>query len=364
MRRAHGRVVEIDTLEQFDQLTAEATQMEGWRIQGVDLRDRTGVLRALNPFGALLLGCPLTAAAEHHLIRGGAMVFPELPTLPFDPYRTTLYSPDELYEGLHQGYDATPDARSYAWSRQAVHDAAYTLARGLHDTAIDDALSDCLDRRRVVGVMGGHALERSAPGYADAARLGRDLVEAGLYVATGGGPGAMEAANLGAYLADPRAVDAAIDMLAAVPSFHPSISAWATRAFDVRARWPEGNASLGIPTWFYGHEPPNAFADDIAKYFQNSLREDTLLRSCNAGIVFLPGAGGTVQEIFQDACENYYSEPAAVAPMVLVGKEHWTSTYPAWPLLQALAQGRSMEQRIHLVDDVDEVADVLRGEGR
>ena len=44
------------------------------------------------------------------------------------------------------------------------------------------------------------------------------------------------------------------------------------------------------PTWFYGHEPPNVFADHVAKYFRNAIREDVLLQVCDAGIVFLPGA--------------------------------------------------------------------------
>ena len=77
--------------------------------------------------------------------------------------------------------------------------------------------------------------------------------------------------------------------------------------------------TLGIPTWHYGHEPPNVFASAIAKYFRNAMREAMLLEVCDAGIVFLPGAAGTVQEVFQDACENYYADPASVAPMVLVG---------------------------------------------
>ena len=105
-----------------------------------------------------------------------------------------------------------------------------------------------------------------------------------------------------------------------------------------------------MPTWFYGHEPPNAFADRIAKFVQNSVREATLLARCNGGIVFLPGAAGTVQEIFQDACENYYAEPSMIAPMVLVGEQHWTVDLPAWPLLQALAGERTMSSRIALVD--------------
>ena len=89
----------------------------------------------------------------------------------------------------------------------------------------------------------------------------------------------------------------------------------ARRRFDVRRRdSPTARESLGIPTWHYGHEPPNPFATAIAKYFRNATREAILLEVCNAGIVFLPGAAGTVQEVFQDACENYYADESAVAP--------------------------------------------------
>ncbi len=66
-----------------------------------------------------------------------------------------------------------------------------------------------------------------------------------------------------------------------------------------------------------------------------------------------------MQEIFQDACENYYADETAVAPMVLVGVEYWTETLPAWPLLRSLARGRPMEQHAHLVDSVDEAVAVV-----
>ena len=99
------------------------------------------------------------------------------------------------------------------------------------------------------------------------------------------------------------------------------------------------------------------FATAIAKYFGNPTREAILLEVCDAGIVFLPGAGGTVQEVFQDACENYYADESSVAPMVLVGVEYWTETVPAWPLLERLSRGRAMEGHVHLVDRVDEAAD-------
>jgi predicted Rossmann-fold nucleotide-binding protein len=124
----------------------------------------------------------------------------------------------------------------------------------------------------------------------------------------------------------------------------------------LRDRFPDGAESLGIPTWHYGHEPPNLFATAIAKYFHNAAREAILLQVCVAGIVFLPGAAGTVQEVFQDACENYYADESSVAPMVLVGAEYWTEELPVWPLLRSLAKGHRMESRVHLVDTVEEAA--------
>ena len=208
--------------------------------------------------------------------------------------------------------------------------------------------------------MGGHALVRGSHGYADAARLGRLLGRDAL-LATGGGPGAMEAANLGARLAtaEPSALDGALAVLAEVPSFRPSIDGWVECAHRAVDGLGGPGDSIGIPTWFYGHEPPNVFATAIAKYVRNPAREAVLLEICDGGIVFLPGAAGTVQEVFQDGCENYYADEASVAPMVLVDRTHWTETLPAWPLLQALARGRAMEEHVHLVDTVEEAAAVM-----
>ncbi|MZD05701.1 Rossmann fold nucleotide-binding protein [Streptomyces sp. SID5785] len=354
---------EIETLAEFDEVVAGGS-LAGHRVQAVDLTDRTDRLLAVETAGALFLGCPMTPEAATRVRARGALVFPPVPGLPFDPYRGHLYTPEELFAGLTDGgYAATPDARAYEWFQRtkADGDVFASMLRAIHDDSVSDALDELLAGARVVGVMGGHATARGTEEYADAARLGRTLARAGLTVATGGGPGAMEAANLGAYAApfDDAMLHEALRLLAKAPKFTPSVTDWAAAAFEVRERHPHGGASVGIPTWFYGHEPPNAFAQHVAKYFANATREDGLLARSNAGVVFLPGAAGTVQEIFDNATPNYYESRGEATPMVLVGRTHWTEDLPAWPLLRALARERSMEHRIALVDTPAEAADAL-----
>ncbi len=356
----------MESLDEFDAHVGSTGSLAGVMVQSVDLRHRSLVLRDTDVTGAIFLGCALRPADASRLARAGALVFPRLPDLPFDPYRPTLYTPAELYQGLAGGYPATTDAAIFAWSQQQLRpgELGADLAAALHDHAITEALQQSVagtDPATIVGIMGGHAERRGSAMFRACAGLAHTLAEAGVTVLSGGGPGAMEAANLGAaFTGSAGELDAAITELAAGDAWTSDVTGWARAAQRVAVGAPCGRLSLGIPTWYYGHEPPNLFATSIAKYFTNALREDTLLRLCRGGLVYLPGAAGTVQEVFQAVTPNFYAaEGDQVVPLVMVGTEFWTEAVPAWPLLHALASGRSMAGRIHLVDDVDEALAVL-----
>ncbi|MCG7430780.1 LOG family protein [Dermacoccus nishinomiyaensis] len=344
--------------------------VSGLRLQGVDLASAAGeALIALpNRFdGLVVLGGHVPASTARTLTDRGAILFPSDPHLPIDPYRARLYSAGELYAGLTRGYAHTPDAQAYRWSRdcRVAHDAYAGAMRGLHDESMRDALHESLEGRRTVGIMGGHAMGRTSAAYAQIARLAHDLADGGHVVLTGGGPGAMEAANLGA--ADRvGGLDAALECLASVESFRPSIDAWAHSAFAARELLGVADGagddvrSVGIPTWFYGHEPPNVFGDVIAKFFSNALREDDLLAGASGGIIVLEGAAGTVQEIFQSVTRLYYAADDVPLPhLVLVGRSQWTDDVPVWPALTALAAGRRFADHLHLVETPAEAFAVL-----
>lgn len=350
---------EIESLDALDGLLRHGNgALRGARLQSLDLASRERELLQCNDFhGCVVLGGRSTPSLDRHLRAHGAVVFHDDPAVPVPVFRNRLYDYDELYAGLpDDGYAATPDARAYTWSRdlRSARDAYATLQRAIHDDCVTDALHEWIDDRQIVGVMGGHAVRRGSSQFRDAALLGAHLAAAGRTVATGGGPGAMEAANLGALLGDSPDLARAVDILASAPDFRDGIDGWAKAVWSVRSQaGVASDLSLGVPTWFYGHEPPNLFGTAIAKYFSNALREDILLAICNAGIVVLPGAAGTVQEIFQAVTRLYYAaEPGP--PLVLVGHDQWTRAVPVWPALQALGADSPLGASLHLVDTVAE----------
>lgn len=312
-----------------------------------------------------------------------------MPTLDlkYQPLRTTLYSTAELYEGFSlldaESMTKTLDFTIYAdWvkgGRANQREYLHSMMQSLHDHTITGERDVLLVEKGCAAIMGGHKLARNDPRYRDVADIARKLSLGNILVATGGGPGAMEAAHLGAALChrDQADVERALKELGECPTFphmvgdlvsplgEPNIAMsrelfeWFSPAYEVWSVFRSVMApSLAIPTWHYGHEPTTVFATDVAKYFQNSIREDGLLSVASSGIIFAPGAAGTVQEIFQDAAQNYYKTMGRTSPMVLFGREYWEPTGVPAVLKWLSADGTRFPWS--LVDTVDEaVAAIL-----
>ena len=277
--------------------------------------------------------------------------------------RKELYDAASLYAGFNPSdegsYADCYDAHVYAdfvANGKHCRDLAVTLPRTLHDHSISDALFRFLshyDPFNIVGVMGGHAMKRSDASFRHVAYISKRLTEQGKLMVSGGGPGAMEATHFGAWMAGrtEREFDEALEMLLVADTFRDS--GWLTSAFRVRERFPQEHyKSIGIPTWLYGHEPSTPFATHIAKYFDCSIREDTILTIAVGGIIFTPGSAGTIQEIFQEAAQDHYKTCEVASPMAFMGVDFFTKEVPVYPFLEdMMARGKYNHLLLSISDD-------------
>ncbi|MFJ6163796.1 LOG family protein [Micromonospora orduensis] len=383
----HLHADEIQTRDEFDRQLATG-RLTGLTVQGLRLDlDPVPDLTGIEVAGTLFVGCRFASRdVGADLVRRGANVVPPFSGLPYPTQPTHLYTPEELAAGFAEGgFAGMYDTRVYEHYRAhggALPDVKEALGQRLHDHGVDNALGDATRAwlsaygpQSVVGIMGGHAVRRGSAAYRMAAVLGWELARADRLVVTGGGPGVMEAANLGAYLADQSAAEltAAIDLLAAAPDFtdHHRYTAAALavrqryagvpRQRGTDAGWARAGG-LAIPTWLYGHEPANLFAGRIAKYFSNAIREDTILRLARGGIVFAPGRAGTVQEVFQAATKTYYGTDGASGAYIFLDRGYWTTELPVEALLRPLLAASpfgDLSATIHLTDDVREAVRLL-----
>jgi predicted Rossmann-fold nucleotide-binding protein len=273
-----------------------------------------------------------------------------------------LYTRDDLMQGWHPGADhsLTLDGRIYDYVKAhggRAPDVDEGLAQRTHDHFIDVALADFLMRtgRPVVGIMGGSSTLAADPNYRRVVGLTAALTERGYLVVGGGGLGIMEAANLGAYLADrPDADrDAAVDALAAAGPWAEDPARYMAVADGIRDRYAPGGESLAIPSWVIAGEPISQFASHIAKYFSNSIREDGMLAVATAGIVFAPGGAGTMQEIFQDAAQNA-DRTFGRSPMAFLDTQHYRVETGLYPALQRQATRLGFADLLSLSDEPEQ----------
>ncbi len=317
----------------------------------------------------LFIGCQLPLDTEIALRQRQANFLNAPTNLPYRPLRRDLYSYQELMAGYDPGNDQSKDWLIYQHfdgSRRKPN-LNEALWQRLHDYSIDEALrrllqfdNEGMSKRRSVGFMGGHSTGRDQTAYKNAVVTAKLLTEAGYFVVSGGGPGIMEAANLGAYLAGQpmQSLEKVLHKLAQAP--HYTDPGYHEAAFEVIDQYPSGAESLAIPTWFYGHEPSNLFATYIAKYFSNSIREDTLLAVSLYGIVFAAGSAGTTQEIFQEAAQNHYITHHWVSPMVFLGRKRYQIETMIFPLLRQLAYGKDYFDYLSITDEPEEVIRFLQ----
>jgi len=175
-----------------------------------------------------------------------------------------------------------------------------------------------------IGVFGSARTHQDDPYYAKGEELGRRIVEAGFAVITGGGPGAMEAANKGASQAGGVSVGLGIEL-----------------PFEI-----------GLNEWV-----------DVGVNFRYFFARKTMFVKYSRGFVVLPGGLGTLDELFE-ALTLVQTQKVTSFPVVLIGTEYWSGLLD-WLRDTVLADGKLSEADLDMLvvtDDVEKaVAMIVEG---
>jgi uncharacterized protein (TIGR00730 family) len=173
-----------------------------------------------------------------------------------------------------------------------------------------------------VSVFGSARLGRNHVYYQDAVRISEALSRAGFSVITGGGPGVMEAANLGASRGEGQ--------------------------------------SIGLNIKLPFEQQPNRFAE-IGIHFSYFFARKVMFVKYACGFVALPGGFGTLDEVFE-ALTLKQTRKIHDFPVILFGTAYWEGLLD-WFTEQLLAN-RTISKRdlklFSITDDVDEVVETIR----
>ena len=174
-----------------------------------------------------------------------------------------------------------------------------------------------------IGVFGSARTPVDHSSYAQGVEVGRKLVEAGYAVITGGGPGAMEAANKGACEAGGVSVGLGIEL-----PFESGLNEWC----------------------------------DVGINFRYFFARKTMFVKYSQGFVVLPGGLGTLDEMFE-ALTLAQTQKVTAFPVVLLGTEYWAGLL-GWLRETVLADGKINPEdldRLVVTDDVDEAVAAVTG---
>jgi uncharacterized protein (TIGR00730 family) len=169
-----------------------------------------------------------------------------------------------------------------------------------------------------IGVFGSARTRPDAHDYGMAEQVGRRLAEEGFAVITGGGPGAMEAANKGASEAGGASVGLGIEL-----PFEAGLNAWVDKGINFR--------------YFFARKTM------FVKYAQ--------------GFVVLPGGLGTFDELFE-ALTLVQTQKVTSFPIVLMGVDYWSGLL-AWLRDTVLAEGKINPEDLEMLTLTDEVEEAV-----
>ncbi|MBS4752604.1 TIGR00730 family Rossman fold protein [Nocardioides sp. zg-ZUI104] len=184
-----------------------------------------------------------------------------------------------------------------------------------------EGFNDLAEIGPAISVFGSARIAADHPAYDLGLRVGAGLADAGFAVITGGGPGAMEAANKGALEAGGQSIGLGIEL------------PWEARLND--------HLSFGL---------------NFRYFFVRKM----MFVKYSQGYIVLPGGLGTLDELFE-AMTLAQTKKITQFPIVLMGTEHWSGLLD-WMRGSMLDEARIKQSDLDmltLTDDPDEAVALM-----
>jgi len=179
-----------------------------------------------------------------------------------------------------------------------------------------ETLSQC---HPAVTIFGSTRIKPGDEVYQKTEKIGRLLAENGFSVITGGGPGAMEAANKGASAA--------------------------------------GGKSIGLNIELPFEQKPNPYANITLSFRYFFVRKVMFVKYAMAYII-LPGGFGTMDELLESVTliQTHKIKPF---PVILVGSKYWKGLLD-WIKEVVLKEGRISPEDLDILQLIDEPEEIIK----